>query len=183
MCLNDSLGVILGNANLIKKTSFPRFILPLAMVIANLINFLLTLVVLFAYLLAVHMTFGNLAILPAVLLAQCALCLGTGLILATTNVFFRDTEHILSILVLAWFFLTPVFYPIDKQMAFLPADLNWLAFLNPMTGIVCGYRAALMSDGVAFLHLTWISLGVTLLILIAGVAFFQRMASRLADEM
>lgn len=183
MCLNDSLGVIIGNANLIKKTSFPRFILPLAMVAANLINFLLTLVVLLAYLLSVRVVFGNLAILPVVLLTQCALCLGIALILSTTNVFFRDTEHILSVLILAWFFLTPVFYPINQQLALLPSDLRWLAFLNPMTGIVCGYRSVLMSDGIAFDALTWISYGMSWLIMVIGIAFFQKLVPRLADEM
>jgi lipopolysaccharide transport system permease protein len=183
MCLNDSLGVILGNANLIKKTSFPRFILPLAMVTANLINFLLTMVVLVIYLIAVHAVFGNFAILLVVLLTQCALCLGIALILSTTNVFFRDTEHILSVLVLAWFFLTPVFYPINEQMALLRPDLQWLAFLNPMTGIVCGYRSVLMSDNANVSSLTWISYGMSWLIMVIGIAFFQKLVPRLADEM
>jgi len=183
MCLNDSLGVILGNANLIKKTSFPRFILPLSMVLANLINFMLTLVVLGGYLVGIHMTFGNIAILPLVMLTQSALCLGMSLILSTANVFFRDTEHILGVFVLAWFFLTPIFYPIEHQLALLPPRVHWLAFLNPMTGIVCGYRSVLMSDSVEFGPLTLVSCGVSWLIMVIGMFFFQYVEPRLADEM
>jgi len=182
-CLNDALGVIIGNAALIKKTTFPRLILPLSMVLANLINFLLTFVVLLIYLFAVSSSFASLALFPVVLLTQCALCLGISLILAVSNVFFRDTEHILAVLTLAWFFLTPIFYPIGNQLKFIPPASQWLVFLNPMTGIVCGYRAVLMGDVSVAPHLFWISFGVSWVLLVIGLWCFQRLAPRLADEM
>jgi len=182
MCLNDSLSAIMGNANLIKKTAFPRFILPVATVLANLINFLLTFVILVAYLLIVGMPFSHLGWLPLILMTQCALCLGMALIISTVNVFFRDAEHILQVLTLAWFFLTPIFYPIDRQMEILHVHY-WLAFLNPMTGIICGYRLILMSvpdPGLSFMAISFVAAWLTLLI---GALVFQKFQIRFADEL
>jgi lipopolysaccharide transport system permease protein len=146
MCLNDSLYAVMGNVNLVKKTSFPRIILPIAMVSANVINFLLTWCVLLPYLLVAGMPLQGILLLPVVLVVQAALCLGMALILSTSNVFLRDTEHILGVGTLAWFFLSPIFYPVEMQLSFLPASLSWLAFLNPMTGIVWCYRRLLMGS-------------------------------------
>lgn len=183
MCLNDSLNTVSGNANLIKKTSFPRVILPLAMVAANLVNFLLTTVVLVVYLLAMHLPFSHLLWLPAVVLTQCALCLGLAMILSAANVFFRDTEHILQILTLGWFFLTPIFYPVQMQYQIIPANLHWLAFLNPMSGILCAYRGVWMSDPLPSLGFVGLSFAVSWIVLGIGVLFFQRVQPHFSDEL
>jgi lipopolysaccharide transport system permease protein len=194
MCLGDSLYTIMGSANLVKKTAFPRIILPLAMVLANLANFLLTWVVLFLYLMFSGMHFQYLILLPLVLLAQTLLCLGLALILSASNVFFRDTEHIMGVSTLAWFFMTPIFYPVQMQLKFLPEDLSWLAFLNPMTGIVRSYRVLLMSDRLpdvagplatipvpAFGFA--ISGVVCVVVFVMGVGMFQKLQSRFGDEL
>lgn len=183
MCLNDSLNTVSGNANLIKKTSFPRLILPLAMVSANLVNFLLTTGVLAVYLLIMQLPFSHLLWLPAVVLTQCALCLGLALILSAANVFFRDTEHILQILTLGWFFLTPIFYPVEMQFGILPANLHGLAFLNPMNGILCSYRAVWMSDPLPPLGFVGLSFAVSWILLGIGAWFFQRVQMQFSDEL
>ena len=183
MCLNDSLNTVNGNANLIKKTAFPRFILPLAMIAANLVNFLLTTGVLVAYLLILHIPFSHVLWLPWIILTQCALCLGLALILSAANVFFRDTEHILQILTLGWFFLTPVFYPLELQYGVIPAGFQGLAFLNPMSGLLCSYRAVWLSVPLPPLTLIAVSYAVCWIVLAAGVLFFQRVQSRFADEL
>ncbi len=187
MCLNDSLNTVMGSANLIKKTAFPRIILPLAMVLANLANFLLTWIVLLLYLLLSGMRFQHLEFLAVILLAQTALCLGLALFLSACNVFFRDTEHILGVGTLAWFFLTPIFYPLMDQLAFLPEHLAWLAFLNPMTGITWGYRTVLMADRLpdAAVPLSFpaVSATVCLVVLGIGLAVFQKLQSRFGDEL
>jgi len=76
MCMGDSLYAIIGNANLVTKASFPRIILPASMVLANTVNFLLSLVVLMIYLLIVHVTFGPLLLLPVIVVTHLALCMG-----------------------------------------------------------------------------------------------------------
>jgi lipopolysaccharide transport system permease protein len=183
MCLNDSLQAIVGHTNLIKKTAFPRQILPLSTVVANLVNFLLTLAVLVIFLACTHMTFRAAGWLPLVILSQCALCMGAGLLLATANVFFRDVQHILQVVTLAWFFLTPIFYPLNMQLSALPPAWQWAAYLNPMTGVVCASRSILMSEelpppaglAVSFL-LCW-------LVLAAGLWVFERYERRFGDEL
>lgn len=187
MCLNDSLYAIMGNTNLVKKTSFPRIILPLAMVIANLLNFLLTWIVLFAYLVLVKMPFQHLELLPLILLVQTTLCLGLALLLSSLNVFFRDTEHILGIGTLAWFFMSPIFYPIKDQLKFLPENYEWLAFMNPMSGIIWGYRRLLMGNdmpdvSVPLSHLA-ISAAVSFVVLGIGFAVFNKLQMRFGDEL
>jgi len=182
-CLHDALYAIMGNVSLVKKTAFPRIILPLSMLLANLINFLLTGVVLAAYLLIADATFGQMLWLPAVLLSQCALCLGLGLIIATLNVFFRDTEHLLGVGTLAWFFLTPVFYSIDLQWTALPARWQWATFLNPMTGIVCAYRRIMVAESLPVIPGMALSFAVAWIVLLAGVMVFEKYQSRFGDEL
>ena len=187
MCLNDSLYAIMGNTNLVKKTSFPRIILPLAMVISNLLNFLLTWIVLFAYLVWMGMPFQHLELLPVILLIQTVLCLGLALLLSSLNVFFRDTEHILGVGTLAWFFMSPIFYPISMQQGFLPEKFAWMAFLNPMSGIIWGYRRLLMGDkmpDVAVpLYYLAVSAAVCFIVLGIGFATFQKLQARFGDEL
>jgi len=197
MCLNDSLGAVVGNANLVKKTAFPRLILPLAMVCANFINFLLSWCVLLLYLVLVGMPFEALWLLPLAMVLQIALCLGMGLLIATSNVFFRDTEHILGVGTLAWFFLSPVFYPAAMQLEqlerlaagwSLPIWMPNLAFLNPMTLILWLYRRALMGsalDDVATLTAgqAAVSVLVTIGVLALGLMAFVRCDPRFGDEL
>ena len=182
-CMNDSLHAIVGNVNLIKKTAFPRIILPLSTVLANLVNFLLTVAVLLLYLLAAGEVPAHMeAFVPAVL-TQTALCLGIALLAASSNVFFRDTEHIVGILSLAWFFLTPIFYPIELQLSHAPAKLAWMAFLNPMTGVVCASRYAFLGTPMPEFTGMLISAAVSWGVLFAGLAVFQAAQRRFADEL
>lgn len=183
MCLGDSLNTITGSANLVKKTAFPRIILPLAMTVANLVNFLLTSLVLIIYLIIAGMTFGHLAFLPIILATHFALCLGMALIVSTANVFFRDTEHIIGVATLAWFFLSPIFYSISLQIEKLPEGLAWLAFLNPMTGVICAYRICLMSDTNPGNGLIAVSFICSWVILLLGFVTFQKFQVRFAEEL
>ncbi|MEI6969897.1 MAG: ABC transporter permease [bacterium] len=184
MCLNDSLNSILGNSNLVARSVFPRIILPMSMSIANLVNFLFSLVILFGY--AAFLKVGGFApvhfhhlwLLPAVILTHFALCLGLGLILSALNVFFRDTEHVVGVILLAWFFLTPVIYYLEM----IPVMYQRLAFLNPMTGIVTAYRTAILGADIIAPRLTLMSFGVAWLVCIAGIAFFQKIEKRFVDE-
>jgi lipopolysaccharide transport system permease protein len=147
-CLNDSLASIAGSSNLVKKVYFPRVILPVSTVLANAINFLLTFAVLLVYLLATGVAnFSAAYWLLAGFAMQLALGTGVACLCATSNVFFRDTQHIVGIGSLAWFFLSPVFYNLELQLgalAFLPPKFAGIVYLNPMSGILAAYRAGLM---------------------------------------
>jgi lipopolysaccharide transport system permease protein len=179
MAAGDSLHAILGNANLITKTSFPRIILPLAMVIANLINFLFSVPILWIYLIVVNVPIGHTWLLPFIVLTHFALCFGLSLFLSALNVFFRDTEHLLGVGLLAWFFLSPIVYPFSQ----IPLEYQRLAFLNPMVGIVTLYRGVFLSTHVVAPRLMAMSLSISWVVLAAGIALFQRMQARFGDEM
>lgn len=185
-CVHDSVHAIVGNVNLVKKTVFPRLILPLATVLANLVNFLLTCVVLTVYLLFASPGYGVPWLLPITVATQTALCLGLALLLSASQVRFRDTEHVLGIGIMAWFFLTPVFYSLDflyDRLDRLVAGARWLAFLNPMTGVVSAYRMVFLSAD----HPGWTGLLVSALVCWAvlgvGVWAFEKAEWRFADEL
>lgn len=194
--LSDSLYAIAGNANLVKKVYFPRSILPASTVLANTVNFLLTFVVLLAYLaLTGALRVGGLAWLAPAFALHFVLCMGVAFLVSTLNVFFRDTEHIVGLGLLAWFFLSPIMYETSLQMTavrnMLPPKLYGLVFLNPMTGILAMYRKGLMgmdlmptspATGVP-LDPAWLllSLAGALLILLAGALALRAGNRRFGD--
>ena len=187
--LNDSLFAIAGNANLVKKVYFPRAILPLTTALANGVNFLLTFVPLMLYL-ALTGTLawgpGLLWLLPAFAF-HLALCAGIACLVGTLNVFFRDTEHIVGLLLLAWFFMTPVMYEASLQatalarFAWYPEGLHGLVFLNPMTGILSLYRRALMGMDITppGIAPAWLLLSVATTV---ALLFLGRAALRIGDR-
>jgi lipopolysaccharide transport system permease protein len=186
MCLGDSLHAILGNATLVTKAAFPRIVLPLSMAIANTINFLLSTVILIVYLLILKLvvmpeviSFQYAWLLPIVLVTQFALCLGLSLILSSLNVFFRDTEHILGVGLLAWFFLTPIIYTFDR----IPQEFQRYSFLNPMTGIVTAFRTGFLGTSIVAPRLVTMSLGIAWVVLLIGILMFQMLQSRFAEEL
>jgi ABC-type polysaccharide/polyol phosphate export permease len=148
--LNNSAQSITGNAAIVKKVYFPRILLPMATMLSNLVNLLLAslilLVLLFAY--GVGLTVHALWV-PLILFTQMTFLLGLSLIISALQTFYRDTAMILEVGLLAWFFLTPVFYPLERFSA--NAQLLGLTFnaprvmrwLNPMASIIDGYRTVL----------------------------------------
>ncbi len=184
-----SINAIVGNANLVTKVYFPREVLPIAVVLANLINFLLTLLVLFGALLIVGANFSAwLWLLPVVILIQSCFILGLAFILSTLNVFYRDTLMVMDVAILAWFFLTPVFYPIDQLprnyvLLGMEFDLHRLMYiLNPMASIIGTYRDLLYwgyrTDFDFFIRTTITALAI----LAFGYWFFCKYSSRFGEE-
>jgi len=164
---------IVSNGSIVKKVSLPVQLLPAASVLSALVNFLISLVVLFVVL----AVFGprhveGLLYLPLLVAIELILGLGSAYLLAALNVFFRDVEHILGILLLLWYFLTPVLFPISL-LADRPRELALLS-LNPMTGVIVGYQRALL-DGLApdWGMLAW-SAAVGVVVFIIGFAYFRR---------
>jgi ABC-2 type transport system permease protein len=188
MCLGDSAQAIIGSSNLVKKAAFPRITLPLAIVLANGVNFLLSLVVVAVYVGLSSASFGPMAWLPVALVTQVALCLGVSLVLAALNVFFRDVQHLIGVVTMAWFFLTPVIYDASlvEQVSFGPLSPFWLKFvfyLNPMTGLLALYRSALIGSPLPEPYLLVPSLALGWVVCLAGVAVFMRLQGRFADEL
>lgn len=132
---------IVGNANLVKKIYFPRTIIPISVATTGLMNYIFGLVIVFAALLftGVPFTFYMLA-LPMVILSQYVMVVGLCLLLSAMYVFFRDLEHIVGIVLTAWFYLTPIVYNIK----IFPENLQHMLSFNPMTQYVDAYRNVLL---------------------------------------
>lgn len=155
-CVNSGMNCITGNASLVKKVYFPRIILPLSVNISALVNFLLTLIVqwvLVAILLMMKGTFLDAATLwvPLMSLYHLLFNFSLALLVAAANVYFRDTQHIVNLLLSAWFFMSPVMYPLSLVETIARAHpwIGHLYLLNPMTVIITGYRS-LQVPGVSF---------------------------------
>jgi lipopolysaccharide transport system permease protein len=184
-----SMHSIVGNGNLIKKIYFPRESLPIATVLAGLFNFVLALVVLFAVLFVFRVHLSEWVwVLPLVILIQTCFILGMAFFLSTLNVFYRDTMMVMDVVMLAWFFLTPVFYPISVLPAsytVLGVTLNvrrLMYILNPMASLISTYRDLLywgFHPGWDFLLRTAVT---SLAILFAGYWFFRRYSGRFGEE-
>jgi ABC-type polysaccharide/polyol phosphate export permease len=182
-------GSIVGNAHLIKKVYFPREILPLAHVLSDLVNFSLALVVLFLMLLVFRVRLTPAALmLPLIILAEMMFILGMAFFLSTANVFYRDTQHILEILLQAWFFLTPVFYPItilpeSRVVLGVTIDIQlWARRLNPMASLVASYRDVLyrgVPTGLDFFLRTFVT---CLLVLVIGFLVFRRYSPAFGEQ-
>ncbi len=183
LCLGDSLHCILGNANLVTKAAFPRIILPLSMVGANAVNFFFSFLVLLAYLLVAGTSFGPVWWLPLVVLTHLALSLGLSLIAGSANVFFRDTEHVLSVVMLAWFFMSPVIYEPNMITEAFPAWVQWLFFANPMSGLLTAYRQTLLSHDPVGLEYIALSFAVCWAVLGVGLLVFRGAEPRFGDEL
>lgn len=164
---------VVRNAAIVKRVRLPVQLLPAASVLSALVNFLLTLVVLAAVLAIFGPRHPEGALyVPVLVLVQLVLAAGIAYLLAGLNVFYRDVEHILGVVLMAWYFLTPILFPISI-LADRPREL-FLAYLNPMTPVIVGYQRALL-DG---LPPEWPALAYSALFGLAafalGFAYFRR---------
>ncbi len=167
-----------ANSNLITKVYFPRVALPFSTAVSGLLDFAVGstfLVVLLAWYHAIPTWHALLA--PVFLIALVALTLGVSLFLAALNVSYRDVKYALPLMIQLWLFISPVIYPISA----VSEKYRPLMALNPLTGIVEGFRSCLLLQRLPDPRLTAISLASTLVILIAGLVYFRRAERSFAD--
>jgi lipopolysaccharide transport system permease protein len=170
---------ITDNAQLVKKLSFPAEVLVLAVVLAALLHQAIALGVFVVVLASLGEL--SLATLPLLLVAvplQVAFTLGLGLLVASAHVFFRDTSQVLSLLFQAWFYLTPIVYP----LAWVPERFRPAIELNPLTPLVDLYRQALLGTDFALSPAVAGLAGVAAVLLAAGLWVFRRVKPAFVDE-
>lgn len=188
--ITSGMQSLINNSNLVKKVYFPREVLPIASVLANLVNYLLALVVLFGALLVTHTRLSPFIwLLPVVILIQTCFVLGVTFVLSTLNVFYRDTGMIMDVVLQAWFFLTPIFYPIEIlprnfELAGITLDIHrWMYILNPVASLIAAYRD-LLYWGYRTNMDFFIRTAVTSLVILAfGYWFFLRYSHRFGEEL
>ena len=176
--LGASSNSLVGSANLIKKVYFPRLVVPISAVISGGVDFVLA----FAVLLGMMLFFGmvptwNALWLPPLLLLALVTALGAGLWLTAMNVQFRDVRYAVPFLVQAWMFATPIAYP----SSLLDEPWRTLYGINPMAGVVEGFRWALLGTETAPGAIIIVSALVAVGLLVSGAFYFRRMEKTFAD--
>lgn len=161
---------IIDNANLVNKIYFPREILPISIVTSCFINMLYSFIIVIAAVIfyGENNVYINYIYLPILFAVEYIIVLGITLIVSAVTVYFRDLSHILSILLMMWQFLTPVFYPITM----VPKEYVYLFELNPMTNIISSYRDILFYNTVPDMLLLFQSFIYGLVLLFLGFIFF-----------
>lgn len=176
--LHDASRSLVASSHMITKVYFPRMILPLASVLAGVVDFLIAFVVLIGMMIfyGIYPT-SNIWALPLFLLLALVTAVGVGLWLSALNVLYRDINYVLPFLTQFWMFLTPIAYP----SSMVPQRFQTLYALNPMTGVVEGFRWALLGTGQTPGTMTLVSSVVALVLLVSGMFYFRRMERQFAD--
>ena len=176
--LQNATSTIVENQRLITKVYFPRLVLPFSSVLSGLVDFGIS------FLMFVAMMFyyrirpdWALLMLPVFLLLSVLTALGVGLWLSALNAIYRDVRYVVPFLVQFWMFASPVAYP----SSLVPARWRWLYGLNPMAGVIEGFRWSLTGHGDPPGRLVLVSASVVVVVLLSGVAYFQKMETLVAD--
>lgn len=169
---------ILSNMELVTKIYFPREILPLSAILARLVDFLIASLV-FVFLLIyfnIPVSF-TIIFVPVLLIIQCLLAIGVGLLGAAVSVFLRDISFALPLVMQLWFYATPVIYPISQ----VPEEWRMLYSLNPMVGVIEGYRAVILEGTWPdFILLGWSTVFALILVFLAYL-YFKRLEMAMSD--
>lgn len=169
---------LIGNSNLITKVYFPRVLLPAASALAGMLDAAVgavLLVIMMVYY-SVDVTWGIL-LAPLFVVQLFLLTLGISMLLAAMNVQYRDVKYTIPFLTQIWMFVTPIIYPVD----FVPERYQWLLALNPVTGIIEGFRSSLLGLDRIRWEIVGISWGITIALLLVGAVYFRNTERQFAD--
>lgn len=176
--LTQASNSLVLNSNMIKKLYFPRLALPIATVLAGVVDFVLAFIVLLGMMLYYGLVLTiNVLWLPLFLLLALVTSLGVSLWLSAMNVQFRDVRYTVPFLTQAWLFVTPIAYP----SSLLSEPWRTLYGLNPMAGVIDGFRWALLGTNTAPGPMTFVSAVVALALFVSGAFYFRRMEQSFAD--
>ncbi|MBI4915361.1 MAG: ABC transporter permease [Acidobacteria bacterium] len=176
--LTQASNSLVGSANLIKKVYFPRLVVPMSSAASALVDMCIAFAVLLGLMLWYRIVpTANVVWLPGFVLLALVTSLGAGLWLSALNVRYRDVRHIVSFLVQFWLFATPIAYP----SSLLPEPWRTLYGLNPMAGVVEGFRWALLGTKTAPGAMVAVSALMALTLLVTGAFYFRRMEATFAD--
>lgn len=168
---------IIEHSHLIKKTLFPSEILPISYVISNLIMHLIGLAILTTVLVVTGLFSWTAVFLPIYLIPLMIMALGFGWLVACLQVFLRDTVQVLTVLLVFWFWFTPIFYAVEK----VPEVLQPLIRLNPLTAVVEGYRSVLLEGEVPGLSGLGLLIVYALVFVVIGGSAFRRTKREFVD--
>jgi lipopolysaccharide transport system permease protein len=177
--LQSATNVVVENQRVITKVYFPRLVLPFSAVLSGLVDFAIGFVVLVILTLAYGIRPTVAALwLPALLLLAILTALGVGLWMSALNALYRDVRYVMPFVVQFWMFASPVAYP----SVLVPERWRWLYGLNPMAGVIDGFRWAMTGHGQPPGPVLLASTAMVAVVLVGGLFFFQRMEGTVADR-
>jgi len=176
--LTNSSNSLVGNQNLVSKVYFPRLIIPVASILPAIVDFAISFIVLLGMLIYYQIPFTlRMLSLPFFLLLAIVSALAIGLWLSALNVEYRDIRYVVPFLTQFWMYATPVAY----SSSLIPEKWRLLYALNPLTGVVEGFRWALLGQEGNVGNLVWVSTAIILGLLISGLVYFKRTEDTFAD--
>ncbi len=178
--LNRSSWVIIENGNILKKVYFPREILPLSLSLSETVNFLISSIIILAFVLFQGMGLSIYVLFyPLILLVQFVLQFGIGLILSSVTVYIRDLQHFIGVLLQLFFYATPIVYSSES----IPENYKWILQLNPMTYVIDGYRDIFYYHTKPDIADLGVVLVIGIVVTIIGYMIFNKLQKRFAEEL
>ena len=188
--LGSSTGAVVNNSNLLKKVYFPREYVVVATVLSMVVSFLIELTVLmFVFLAFGQFVFQWIPIVLVLVFVQTLLVMGYSLFLGALNVYFRDMQHLISIVLQVWFYLTPVVYVMDRYIkksetiAGVSIPVRQIYLFNPMVHVVTAYRNVLYDGRMPGLVSMAYLVVCSVVVLALGWAFFRKVEGRMVEEL
>ena len=177
--LSSAANSLVNSSNLITKIYFPRTILPLATIIAKIIDFFFasTILIAFFFIYKIPINLNVLWFVPIFLIQQ-IFTLGVSLFFSAANLIYRDVQYMLGLILMLWMYLTPIIYPID----IVPAHLRFIFQLNPLSVLTNAYRQSILGRGMPNITSLFIALLVSILTLLIGLKYFKTQEKTFADN-
>lgn len=176
--LTDMTTSLVQNMSLVTKIYFPREIIPISLMLARVIDLVVASVLIFVliYYYSIEINIINWLVLPVIVAIQLCLIMGLGLLLAALNVFSRDIEPLVKLGIQLWFYASPIIYPVTL----VPEALRPYYYINPMAGILEAYRDVIIHGALPGSYL-YLSVGISIFVLMIGFWFFKRVEPQFAD--
>lgn len=180
IAINRSASTMLENGNIIKKVYFPREILPISVVLSEAINFIISTVIILAFVLfnGISLT-PYILFYPLILLVQCILILSISFIISSVTVYIRDLQHLISVALQLLFYATPIVYALDA----IPQEFAWILQYNPMTYIINGYRDIFLNQTAPDVKILGILLVILTVICALSYMAFRKLQKGFAEEL
>lgn len=175
--ISSATQCLVDNSALIRKVAFPREVIPYSVVLAKIVDFLISGLIFVGFMIAFHVPFSatTIVIIPLFII-QMLLTIGISLMLSAFNLFYRDIQYLANLLLMLWMYMTPIVYP----LSLVPLRYVWLYKLNPMVGIIEGYRSALFNYPFEWSIIGW-SAVVSIIVFFVGFFIFKKSERMFAD--
>ena len=168
---------MVGSSHLVSKVYFPRILIPVSSVGASLVDFFISTLILFFLMLIFGISFSlKLLLLPFLLLLLLANAVGVGILLSALTVSYRDFRYVIPFMIQIWMYVTPVIYP----LSLIPEKWQFLSYVNPMTGVIEGFRSIFLGTAFNYPALA-ISVLFGVFLFVLSLLYFKRVEQRFAD--